>query len=289
MELTFLPQDVCKEIIVQLPTLSSTVNFISTCKSIRKIIFNDINNQNDHITQFLTFFSPKIERNITFINVFNSDLYTKLEEHFSITNKNLSTQINTLHTNLNILLTNQYPLHDAIWKDNIEAMKLLLAHSNIDVNKQDKYGYTPLYYAIWKDKIEAMKLLLAHPNIDVNKQNKYGFTPLHDAIWQDKIEAMKLLLIHSNINLTLQTQSGNTPLYYAIKHNENREIIKLLLQHSKIHILDPITLLIKILDSLFPQINISFTTIILCGSFIYISALSLGSILGIIFIILMCN
>ena len=58
--------------------------------------------------------------------------------------------------------------------ENIEIIKLLLAHPKIDVNLYSILKYdqikneTPLHTAIKNKNIEIIKLLLSHPKIDVN-------------------------------------------------------------------------------------------------------------------------
>ena len=92
------------------------------------------------------------------------------------------------------IILNQTPLHYAIKKNNIEIIKLLLEHSEIDVNIKSnifqiifyihdiwliKFNYTyysyytrasttPLHTAIKNKNIEIVKCLLENPKIDIN-------------------------------------------------------------------------------------------------------------------------
>lgn len=68
-------------------------------------------------------------------------------------------------------------LSSAIQKGNIEIVRRLLKHEDIDVNLADNYGMTPLMYAI-RGQAKLVKLLLAHKSIDVNLALE-GCTSLH--------------------------------------------------------------------------------------------------------------
>lgn len=57
----------------------------------------------------------------------------------------------------------------------MEAVKLLLNHPSINVNKQCNKGWTALMMACKSSytdfSMKMVKLILDHPNIDVNMQN----------------------------------------------------------------------------------------------------------------------
>jgi ankyrin repeat protein len=80
--------------------------------------------------------------------------------------------------------------------NNIEAIKYLLDNKLIDINIQDKDGWTPLISASAWNKIEIVKLLLSYKDINVNCQSKWKNTALILASWKNKIEIVKLLLNH---------------------------------------------------------------------------------------------
>jgi ankyrin repeat protein len=60
---------------------------------------------------------------------------------------------------------------DYIYNSNIEAIKYLLDNNLIDINIQDKDGWTPLMYASIWNNIEMVKMLLSYKDINVNHQN----------------------------------------------------------------------------------------------------------------------
>lgn len=65
-----------------------------------------------------------------------------------------------------------YPLHNAILKNDIKDVKYVLGDFSyntyhFNVNKYDNDGDTPLHIAVQKGNIEIVKLLLADKNISI--------------------------------------------------------------------------------------------------------------------------
>ena len=130
----------------------------------------------------------------------------------------------------------------AIEYNDLETIKLLLSHTEIDPNKEAKYGMdreTPLITAIYAGNSEAIKLLLGHEKIDPNKETKqmmHRETPLIKAIHAGNSEAIKLLLGHEKIDPNKETKyinTGYTPFYWAI-NKVNSEATKCLLENEKV-------------------------------------------------------
>jgi ankyrin repeat protein len=63
-------------------------------------------------------------------------------------------------------------------KDNpdLQVIEDILAYSPIDVNMQDRYGWTALIEAMYRRNEKCVELLLNHPGIDVNLQDEDGDT-----------------------------------------------------------------------------------------------------------------
>jgi ankyrin repeat protein len=125
-------------------------------------------------------------------------------------------------------------LFDAIYEENIEEIKVLLADPRIDVNAMDKYGAIPLIVAVSKGNIEIIKELLKHPNINVNAKNYKGNTTLFQAIHQGNIEIIKILLADPRININIRDGSEMTVKFW-VKNNIQKkpgagfeEILKLI-------------------------------------------------------------
>ena len=57
-------------------------------------------------------------------------------------------------------------------------VKLLLCQPGLDVNVRDNYGYTALHFACATNNVEVLKILLAHPSMNShNAENYAGKTP----------------------------------------------------------------------------------------------------------------
>ena len=110
-----------------------------------------------------------------------------------------------------------------------------------DINQVNEQGETPLHVAAKHQDIEAIKSLLNHSEINVNATDKEGSTPLHLLIKSEATislyKSLKNLLNHSKINLNATDKEGHTPLYYAITKNQNdtiRDVTTLLAKDADI-------------------------------------------------------
>ncbi len=124
-------------------------------------------------------------------------------------------------------LTGRTPLHQAIAKDDTQALKTLLSHPNIDPNKVNKFGCTPLYDAVFEGDIEMIRALLNHPKTDPNLGDDEKSTPLHMAVSMSDYEVLALLLAHPQIVSNQKDSAGCTPLDEAV-YLEDPQSIKIL-------------------------------------------------------------
>lgn len=101
------------------------------------------------------------------------------------------------------------PLFASIKKNlNSLVIEALINHPKINVNKRCSYFYskiTPLHLAVISNNLNAIKLLISHPRIKIDKeeecQHKYrriDATPLFTAVRLNNIEAVSLLLTKSS-------------------------------------------------------------------------------------------
>jgi serine/threonine-protein phosphatase 6 regulatory ankyrin repeat subunit B len=85
------------------------------------------------------------------------------------------------------------PLHKACSTGNLVAVRSLLQHPSVDVNRFEhprfpselgrfRTGYSPLHLAIKEGDEDILEQLLAHPRIDVNVRDSYGQTPYSYAV-----------------------------------------------------------------------------------------------------------
>jgi ankyrin repeat protein len=125
------------------------------------------------------------------------------------------------------------PLHRAVEAGDVALVQeLLQLQSDVDINTQDKDGYTALHLAAIYDKFEIAQLLLTHPQCNVNAQNdNNGCTALHLAAANNGVEIVQLLIAH-RCNVNTQDNHGYTALHLAVT-NDKFEVAQLLLAHPQ--------------------------------------------------------
>ncbi len=108
------------------------------------------------------------------------------------------------------------------------ALVRRILEKGADVNAQNKYG-TALYQAIYKDDLETIEILLGHPNIDVNAVGNRGTTALSWATAMCDQELVKKLLARgadANPPTATSTCLAETAM------RGDMEILRLLLDHG---------------------------------------------------------
>ncbi|CCX30079.1 Similar to Inversin; acc. no. O89019 [Pyronema omphalodes CBS 100304] len=136
--------------------------------------------------------------------------------------------------------TTRTPLSYSTIEDKMEALRLLLAQSHVDLNSKNSEGMTALAYVIKRKRgnYKALKLLLKYDDVVVNSQDNSGETPRLWTVKYGDIEAVELLLAREDISASM----GDTPRYHAPLYDaseaSNLDIIKLLLEHSGVNVLN---------------------------------------------------
>ena len=86
------------------------------------------------------------------------------------------------------------PLHSASCRGHFEVVKVLLEHSNINVNVKSKDGSTPLALGCWSGYASIVQLLLKDPRVNVALDDNYGCTPLWYASRDGHCEVIEWLI-----------------------------------------------------------------------------------------------
>ena len=107
----------------------------------------------------------------------------------------------------------QSALHGAVRSSCIDALELLLSHTNINVNVVGNDGESAVHHAVDKNNIEALKLLLNHPGLTAltlnQKDNKFGEAPVMRAVDEEKRECLELLAADLRVDLDTTNTWGN--------------------------------------------------------------------------------
>lgn len=134
----------------------------------------------------------------------------------------------------------------------IWLIRNLIQHTEVDVNKQNRWGINTLMMAIDLGYKDIVKLLLANPKTDVNLQDGSGNTALMWAVSKRNDHFVRMLLKHPNINVNVKSHSNETALmrtcnfrcsckFYRHYHlicscnlgRKNNKIAKLLIERSE--------------------------------------------------------
>jgi ankyrin repeat protein len=118
-------------------------------------------------------------------------------------------------------------LHNAVYGNNLAALKNTLKATPNLVNQKNKYGDTPLMTAVnvgWPEGVEA--LLAAGGNL--RDTDTYGLTLLHKAA-RKKSPDLARLLIEKGADINAADKRGTTPLHRAAESKTAIETLKLFL------------------------------------------------------------
>ena len=105
----------------------------------------------------------------------------------------------------------QSALHGAVRSSCIDALELLLSHTNIDVNIVGNDGESAVHHAVEKNNIEALKLLLNHPGLTaltLNQKDWRGYTPYMRAVDAKERECLALFAADLRVDLDTTDENG---------------------------------------------------------------------------------
>ena len=120
------------------------------------------------------------------------------------------------------------PLTQALDTDSTDAIKILLSHPDIDVNKPDGKGKHPVFYAIGEEA-DILRVLIEehHANTAVLHQDD-GNSILHQAVDYVCDDSIRYL-IEKGCPIDARNNQEETPLLIAMKE-ELHEVIPTLLE-----------------------------------------------------------
>lgn len=89
----------------------------------------------------------------------------------------------------------EFPIHWAIWHNNLEDLSKELAKKEGEREKKDPRGRTPLHLAVTLGHVECVRVLLGF-DADVTSENKVGWTVIQEATSTGDPELVQLILQH---------------------------------------------------------------------------------------------
>lgn len=98
----------------------------------------------------------------------------------------------------------------ARYEESFNILFLLVAKYQADINLCTSTNSTPLHIAVSRNNLDAVKLLIKY-KANLNIQTRRGLTPLHSAVRNGYVEMAKIL-VECGANLYLTTAEGKTAL-----------------------------------------------------------------------------
>ena len=237
------------KVVEALEANSPLSNMRNLRKALQPLLFNVIRNEDESASPWLTldvYMFVEIIDCITFQDfvrlgsvLFSSKKLAKQWDSFrpKLNSRTLNNHVYRFKT-LDMLLHNEIrirnaktvyeqPLVEAATAGHTQIVKLLL-DDGVDVNMQNRYGYTALSTASDKGHRDIVQLLLGVEGIDVNMQNSSGDTALTLASAKGHRDIVQLLLGVEGIDVNVKNRYGDTALVIA-SSNGRRDIVQLLL------------------------------------------------------------
>ena len=116
------------------------------------------------------------------------------------------------------------PLITAAQFSQLDCTKLLLRHSNVNVNAQDDSGASALSLAVANNRADIVASLLAHQNIDINLPNKCGNAPLDKALTLAESTILSQLLGDQRTNIDRSDRYSRSVLSYAAEYGLDERV-----------------------------------------------------------------
>ena len=98
-------------------------------------------------------------------------------------------------------------LEKIVYDNDLEALKKEI-ENGMDVNLQNKYGWTPLHVAIRRDRRDMVAYLLEQ-GADIDRVDGVGWTPLMEAVIDDMPELCAFLL-EKGADVTIKNERGGS-------------------------------------------------------------------------------
>ena len=124
-----------------------------------------------------------------------------------------------------VTIQGYHPLVYAARVNNMDAVKLFLTSTEVDVNSRNRFGNTALISAAEIGNVEMVEYLINN-GADIEHQNNEGQTAAMKAVKGNRYYILRIFL-DQNIDLNLSDYSGRTIKDMA-KQSRDKRILKML-------------------------------------------------------------
>lgn len=129
---------------------------------------------------------------------------------------------------------NMTALMAAVKGRQLDVLRFLLQHSDIDPTALNSGGTTALSIACRQNWLDGVNALLSHPSVDVNQVGEYGGTALHQAAGMGHTTIVQRLLQEPNIKIqATYTDKKHTPISIA-RQNGHSHVAFMIEKHSAV-------------------------------------------------------
>jgi ankyrin repeat protein len=132
------------------------------------------------------------------------------------------------------------PLVEAVSRNHVDIVELLLARADLQLNESDSYSYggTALKIAVEGNMVDMVELLLAQPGIKINQKASSamgGRNLLLEAVSRNHVDIVELLLARTDLQLNEVDHANQTALKIAVVQ-KSQEMVELLVSDSRVDV-----------------------------------------------------
>merc|ERR1719319_1851524 len=119
-------------------------------------------------------------------------------------------------------------LMEAVLYKHNSIVEFLLQYPGVDVNCQDTGGKTALHYSNYVDNLEGLRLLLAHPGMrSLNTRGDGEWTPLMTAVCRGSLSCVRGLVRGEGVDLDTRDGQGRS-LEDMVRKDQRQDILDIL-------------------------------------------------------------
>ncbi|KAK7093215.1 E3 ubiquitin-protein ligase MIB2-like [Littorina saxatilis] len=128
------------------------------------------------------------------------------------------------------------PLHDAIEKNNDDAIDALMEAPSLDLQVRNRKGFNMLQLASLRGNLHAVERILARDRSHIDDLMGGQFNALHIAVANDNVECARVLIVEGKAALNVKGSQGLTALHLACNEAYPRCVELLLAYGADVHV-----------------------------------------------------